>query len=142
MDQKFARRPFAVSDLHPEVRGQFGALTEALVWAYQTDRTQFRFEPFEGFRTADRQNHLLTKGTTKARAWQSAHQFGFAVDYVPRVLRGIGDNARWQWHWPKVEHNDWKVLAELAAEAGLSAPISWDKPHVEHPLWKDIRNSL
>ena len=39
MNQKLARRPFAVSDLHPEVRGQFSALTEALVWAYQTDRT-------------------------------------------------------------------------------------------------------
>ena len=67
MNQKLARRPFAVSDLHPEVRGQFSALTEALVWAYQTDRTQFRFEPFEGFRTADRQNHLLTEGTTIER---------------------------------------------------------------------------
>ena len=142
MNQKLARRPFAVSDLHPEVRGQFSALTEALVWAYQTDRTQFRFEPYEGFRTADRQNYLLTEGTTKARGWQSAHRFGFAVDYVPRILRGIGDNARWQWHWPESEHDDWKVLAELAAEAGLRTPISWDKPHVEHPFWRDVRNSL
>ena len=75
-------------------------------------------------------------------AYASAHQFGFAVDYVPRVLRGIGDNARWQWYWPESEHDDWKVLAELAAEAGLRTPIVWDKPHVEHPFWRDVRNSL
>ena len=64
------------------------------------------------------------------------------MDYVPRILRGIGDTARWHWYWPEAEHNDWKVLAELAAEAGLRTPISWDKPHVEHPFWRDIRNSL
>ena len=135
------RRPFALSDLHAEVRGQFGALAEDLALAYQSDRTEFRFEPFEGLRSPDRQNHLLAEGTTKARAWQSPHQFGFAVDYVPRVLRGIGDSARWQWHWPESEHDDWKVLAELAAEAGLRTPIGWDKPHVEHPFWRDVRNS-
>ena len=142
MNLKLIRRPFAVSDLHPEVREQFSALTEALVWAYQTDRTQFRFEPFEGFRTAERQNHLFTEGTSKARAWQSAHQFGFAVDYVPRILRGIGDNARWEWHWPEAEHDDWEILAELATDAGLRTPIGWDKPHVEHPFWREITNSL
>jgi len=131
-----------VSLLYPEMQGPVRALAEQLVLAYQADKTEFRFEIFETYRSFWRQAQLFREGTTKARAWQSAHQFGFAVDYVPRILRGIGDNARWQWHWPEVEHNDWKVLAELAAEAGLRTPIAWDKPHVEHPFWRDARNSL
>ena len=48
------RRPFALSDLHAEVRGQFGALAEDLALAYQSDRTEFRFEPFEGLRSPER----------------------------------------------------------------------------------------
>ena len=38
------------------------------------------------------------------------------------------------------EHDDWQVLAELAAAHGLRTPILWDKPHVEHPFWQQIRN--
>ena len=136
------RRPFALSDLHAEVRGQFGALAEDLALAYQSDRTEFRFEPFEGLRSPDRQNHLLAEGTTKARPWQSPHQFGFAVDFVPKVLKfspNREDASRWQWHWPAAEHDDWKVLSELAVHHGLSTPITWDKPHVEHPHWREMR---
>ena len=136
-----ARRPFSITDLHPEVRGQFSALAEDLTLAYQADHTEFRFEPFEGLRSPDRQNHLFTEGTTKARAWQSAHQFGLAVDFVPRILKfRPGDSeGRWHWHWPATEHNDWQVLSELAVEHGLLTPIAWDKAHVEHPHWRAFR---
>ena len=135
------RRPFAFDDLHAEVRWQFSALTEDLALAYQADATEFRFEPFEGLRSPDRQNNLFTEGTTKARAWESAHQFGFAVDFVPKRLQfKPGESeGRWNWYWPPVEHDDWKVLAELAAQHGLAATIKWDPGHVEHPFWKQMR---
>ena len=75
------RIPYRTEDLHPEVRFEFSALTEDLALAYQADRTEFLLEPFEGFRSLDRQRHLLAEGTTKAGPWESAHQFGFAVDF-------------------------------------------------------------
>lgn len=135
------RREFSITDLHAEVRGVFSALTENLALAYQANKTEFLLEPFEGLRSPDRQLHLLSKGTTKVGPWKSAHQYGLAVDYVPRrlvfgsELSGVRD-----WHWPPVEHDDWEVLAELASAHGLITPIKWDKPHVEHPYWKQIRN--
>ena len=76
------RRKFSITDLHPEVRGAFSALSEDLALAYQTNRTEFLLEPFEGLRSPDRQAHLLTEGTTKAGPWKSAHQYGLAVDFV------------------------------------------------------------
>lgn len=139
------RRVYSITDLHPEMRGPASALTEALALAYQADITEFLLEPFEGFRSPARQNYLLTEGTTKAAAWQSAHQFGLAVDFVPRRIREITKThghdsvTRREWYWPAAEHNDWQVLAELASEHGLLSPISWDKPHIEHPHWKTIR---
>ena len=132
------RRKFDISDLHAEVRFQFSALTEDLALAYQSNVTQFLLEPFEGLRSPDRQAYLLTEGTTKAGPWKSAHQYGLAVDFV---CRRPGPNAdRLDWYWPPAVHNDWEVLAELAAQHGLLTPISWDKPHVEHPYWKQIKN--
>ena len=54
------RIPFRTEDLHPEVRFEFSALAEDLALAYQADRTEFLLEPFEGFRSIDRQRHLRT----------------------------------------------------------------------------------
>ena len=136
------RREFSITDLHPEVRGVFSALTEDLVLAYQANKTEFLIEPFEGLRSPDRQAHLLTEGTTKVGPWKSAHNYGLAVDYVPRRIVSFNrsGHAVREWHWPPVEHDDWQVLAELAAQHGLLTPIRWDKPHVEHPYWQQIRN--
>ena len=117
-------------------------MTENLALAYQANKTEFLLEPFEGLRSPDRQLHLLSKGTTKVGPWKSAHQYGLAVDYVPRRIVRFNDSgaALREWYWPPVEHNDWQVLAELAASHGLRTPISWDRPHVEHPFWTQIRN--
>ena len=127
------RIPYRTEDLHPEVRFEFSALAEDLALAYQADRTEFLLEPFEGFRSIDRQRHLLSEGTTKAGPWESAHQYGLAVDFdhPARTIR--------EWYWPAAEHDDWKVLSELAAQHGLLTPITWDKPHVQHPYWQQIR---
>ena len=135
------RKKFTITDLHAEVRGVFSALSEDLTLAYQADKTEFLIEPFEGLRSPDRQAHLLSKGTTKVGPWKSAHQYGLAVDFVPRrIVSFSGGAAVREWHWPPAEHDDWQILAELAAAHGLRTPIVWDKPHVEHPYWQQIRN--
>lgn len=138
---QITRRKFNLADLHAEVRGVFSALAEDLALAYQADKTEFLLEPFEGLRSPDRQAHLLTEGTTKVGPWKSAHQYGLAVDFVPRRIIAYDDGTtRRDWYWPPIEHDDWQALAELAAHHGLTTPIQWDPGHVEHPFWKQIRN--
>ena len=87
------RKQFSITDLHAEVRGVFSALSEDLALAYQADKTEFLIEPFEGLRSPDRQAHLLSKGTTKAGPWKSAHQYGLAVDFVPRRIVSFSGGA-------------------------------------------------
>ena len=67
-----------------------------------------------------RQQYLFehTK-STKAQAWQSAHNFGLAADFVPMDPDGL-----WSWR----DDEDWFWLGHRARECGLSQPIKWDRP--------------
>lgn len=96
---------------------------------------------YEGYRTPQRQEELYTFGRTKpnpeskgsglgtkvtnARAYQSFHQFGLAIDWVPLVLIKDGFyEAGW------AEQALYKKAQFTASKYGLS-PISWELPHLE-----------
>jgi len=81
---------------------------------------------FETYRTPERQAHVFTTGASHARPWQSAHQYGYALDFA-----GF-KNGAWTWD---VDARCWEVLHHRAAELGLLTPISWDLGHVQHPRW-------
>lgn len=100
---------------------------------YRAKQIKTLFKPFEGHRTPERQNYLfhVTK-TTKARAWQSAHNYGLAVDYVPWV------NGAWSWD----DHHDWAALKFCATQRGLMRPLKWDLAHIEHPIWYAVKSHL
>lgn len=138
------RIPFNFDDLHPEARTQFRDLTAKLRAAWMAGQTEFLLYPFEGFRSAARQNWLLTQGTTKAKAYTGAHWYGLAVDYVADLSakRGVPLKEVGKPYWPDASHPDWRVLGETAASVGLVQPIRWDKPHVEHPSWALARRAL
>lgn len=92
------------SQLHPRLAG----LTETLVKiAWQAG---LRVMVFEGYRDGKRQNELFTKGTTRARAGQSYHGFGLAVDLVFLDDRG---NPSW------ALHHDWQKLGRMGKELGF-----------------------
>ena len=95
---------------------------------------QQAFAMFETYRTPERQEYLFTKKKTKARAWQSAHQFGMAVDFVP--LTRMGD---WTWAVPD---EVWDRLRLRAGECGLHNDIAWDRPHVWHPSFESVKLAL
>lgn len=123
-------------------------LHEYLIDAHETGRTKTRFEIFETYRDPRRQADLLKKGASKAAAFQSAHQFGLACDFVPyltpeeatalsevtreRVLPG------WNWH----SSHDYRFLATSAQIFKLAVPLTWDPCHVEHPNWPKLRESF
>ena len=134
-----------ISLLHPKFARRAKRLADYLIDAHETRRTQTRFEIFETFRDPVRQADLLTKRVTKAGPFQSAHQLGLAVDFVPylspevaaRLAERIGERVfpGWNWH----SSHDYRFLATAAQKFKLTVPISWDPCHVEHPDWKKFR---
>jgi len=134
------REIFNIGAMHKNARGAFSQLISAT--ATQPFRTKgfayCTFRPFEGFRHPMRQLYLFheTK-STKAGPWESAHQYGLAVDFAVWVAKDDGSSQGF-WTWP----NDapWIRLAEMARMYGLDVPIEWDRGHVEHPMFKWFRN--
>lgn len=128
---------FAISDLHPKMRVAIKPMINAArAFGWISRRQKFRFEPFEGYRTPVRQEYLLTIGkATKAGPWESAHQYGLAVDFACRVVDKNGLGAGWSWP----EDAPWPVLKQMARAAGLDIPIERDRGHVQHPLWLQFR---
>lgn len=120
--------------LHPRCRISFIELARYLENSWSEKRTLTRFKPFETYRSPERQGELRMKGgVTQAGPFESAHQFGLAVDFVP------WDGEVWNWDG----RHDWAFLEKAAESYGLTVPISWDKVHVEHPLWTtDLRWKL
>ena len=137
------RRPFSLLDLYPPVRRDFERLIAAahvrkFILTRDGASYQCSFEPFEGLRLPDRQHYLRTvMKTTKAGPWQSAHQYGLAVDFaVVSYLR----RGKQVWSWEA--EAPWADLKSLANVYGLSVPIQWDKGHVEHPMFYELKAAL
>lgn len=131
----------ALSLVHPTVSAKFAALAKALAAGFERGETKTMFIPFETYRSPQRQQYLWTHTTsTKSQAWESAHQFGLAVDFVPHdptKPEGRG------WYWENEQNPpDWAYLKQQARRVGLSVPISWDKGHVEAPAWAKVRASF
>lgn len=120
--------------IHPKAYDAFRQLAHALDLDHRYGKLGCLFKPFETFRHPYRQADLYRygRGVTKAKPYQSAHQFGLAVDFVPF------DNGRWSWD----DKKPWNELKERAEKAGLRVPYEWDRAHVEHPMWEDYRACL
>lgn len=89
---------------------------------------------YEAARSPFRQAELFSLGratgsrgktVTKARAWESFHQFGLGADYVFFI------DGRWTWEEP--EDGMWKEYQIRAARLGLRV-LSIERPHVELPV--------
>ncbi len=117
-------RHAVINLLAPCARDSFSLLRDRLL-------AHTRFRLFETYRTPDEQEKAFARGTSKARAFESAHQFGLAADFVPWDGK--------QFHWPDRDHPEWRSLAAEASRLGLSVPIGWDRPHVEHRSWARVR---
>lgn len=99
------------------------------------------FEPFEAVRSPERQTDLYAQGrfgqvgpvVTKAKAWESLHQYGFALDCVPRI-----DNV-WSWDSSGDRAGWWDKLEQIAPKHGLRT-LNFERPHIEWPVaWEDLK---
>lgn len=88
---------------------------------------------FESIRSPSRQGELFARGrdaskgdygrtVTRARAYQSAHQFGLAVDLVFHV-----DG---EWTWDEPAPGSWDEMTRLAKRCGLET-LSFERPHIQ-----------
>lgn len=127
--------------LHPKFARAAIELDKLCRLGYEAGRTQTLFKVFETFRDPRRQNELFSKGASKARQFNSAHQFGLAVDMVPYLSaeeaatlgERIGERVfpGWNWH----SSHDYAFLKANAEKVGLVRPLEWDLVHIEHPQW-------
>lgn len=116
-----------INDLHPHMRGPVLKLEEVMLKAgiLWTARNA-GFKLFEGYRSPERQTQLLRDHpkVTKAGAWQSAHQYGMAADYV-----WWDPESGWSWD----DALPWAFLDIAVGEVPeLVRPIQWDRPHIQH----------
>ena len=118
-------------------------------------------QPWETHRSPGRQLYLFNKGphVTKARPWQSPHNYGAAGDSVldPDVVVDLPQREHNGKLWPSLWDTSradlvdlWREYGEQAEALGLVwggrwAPIDgrtglgFDFPHVEHPDWRSWR---
>lgn len=111
--------------LHPEFRQR----AEQLIDRLAQDDLPFRL--FEGFRSPQRQRELYAQGRTKpgaivtrARPWQSYHQYGLGADFVLFI------DGQWSWDDRGPRDAWWKRLHQYARAVGLE-PLSFERPHVQ-----------
>lgn len=111
--------------LHPDVRKRCTVVLAKLA------AVDLPFQIFEGYRTPQRQAWLYAQGrtrpgdiVTKARAWESYHQYGMAADFVLKV------DGNWSWSSSGKWKNAWKDLHIVAGKEGLE-PLSWELPHLQ-----------
>ena len=119
------RRQTDLDTLHPVFR----AKVEAVIT--EIKNAKLTFEVFEARRSPQRQRYLYAKGrtaagskVTNAKAWESYHQYGLAVDFVLKT------NGNWDWSTAGANGQAWKELHKIAAKHGLE-PLSWELPHLQ-----------
>lgn len=90
---------------------------------------------FEMLRTEQRQMELYAQGRTKAKAGESPHQYGLAVDVVPLV------NGQPTW---SISKKQWDIIGAIGKEVARKRNIKiewggdwgWDYAHWEIMGWR------
>lgn len=124
----------SLDDLKPEVRARVDAFLSSCTAAGLDVLVT------STLRTAAEQTALYAQGrtmpghiVTRARAGQSAHNYGLAIDIVPMV------NGKPDW---KETDPVWKTIGQLGQAAGLvwlgAADSTFrEEPHFELPNWRE-----
>lgn len=122
-----------INDLHPHIRERASAFINAV-----QDRLGIKLRLTDGYRTWEEQAELYAKGrsapgniVTDARAGESYHNYGLALDVVP-MLDGQ----------PQYGTAKWNKIAQIGKEYGFKwggdfNSIS-DKPHFYDPAGYDV----
>lgn len=111
--------------LHPIMRN---AMEEVL---RECEAEALPFKVFEAYRYPQRQSRLYQQGrgtpgpvVTRAKPWESYHQYGLACDFVLFI------NGGWSWDAAGAFAQHWTRLTEIGQMYGLEG-LSFEKPHLQ-----------
>ena len=120
-----------LSLLHPLVR----VSVENILADLSDNPSCGNFKIWEAYRTPERQLHLFLTKTknrkgrwirrTKARPWQSQHQYGIAVDLVID-MPGVN-----KWSTKTQEHKEWWRKMHATARSHLMEPLRKEMAHIQ-----------
>ena len=130
-----------LKDLHPVNAEAFRETAAYLYNAFRAGQTKSLFHPFQAFRSPDQQAELLRRfpPVTAAGPWESAHNYGLAVDFVASHKPGVTPSGL---HWDWSPEHDWSFIKKAAGQFGLIVPIKWDLGHVESPIFVMLKGFL
>jgi len=127
------------------IKPEFAARVRA--WVEHCASEGIRVYIYCGYRSHAEQTALYARGrtapgrkVTNAKAGQSYHNYGRAIDWVPLVEHDRAPgfyNAGWH------ETAIYKRAQELAANLHL-APLSWETPHLQDahfPTWQSCQDA-
>lgn len=147
-----------IKQLHPSVRDEVKKIVDKCDEVL-TGRAKVRIA--QGYRTFDEQSALYAQGRTKsgkkvtnAKAGQSVHNYGLAVDIVLII---DGKTASWDTvkDWDNDRVSDWMEVVKVFKDCGWNWGGDWtsfkDLPHFEIPTitvggkliktsWKNLIN--
>jgi len=128
-DMTLLRKPF-----REQVEALLGMLAKENIplAVYETVRSPLRQSLLYAVGRVETEPHF-GRTITRARPYESAHQFGLAVDLVFRI------NGKWTWEEP--EWGLWDRMQELAKAAELET-LSFEKPHVQIPNFDHDRATM
>lgn len=99
---------------------------------------------YEGLRTPERQAELYAQGRSKggkivtnAGPWQSMHQYGLAIDFVPLIPHAKADGM-YEAGWDA--ETIYAAAHGLAVKRGLRK-ISWETPHLEDDSYRNWQHA-
>lgn len=120
----------SIADLRPEFR------SKVLLWDQDMQTAGLDSLITCALRTGPEQDALYAQGrtapgpiVTKARAGQSAHQFGLAIDFV------IMANGKPDWSG---DSPAWDKAIELAEARGMQSLRPMESAHLQDPNWKQL----
>ncbi len=121
-----------------------GTRTKVAAWLDDCQAAGLRIYIYEGLRSPERQAELYAQGrtkpgkiVTKAGPWQSMHQYGLAIDFVPLAPHPKAEGmyvAAW------TDKDAYGTSHAFAAKRGLRK-ISWETPHLEDAAFRDWRHA-
>jgi peptidoglycan L-alanyl-D-glutamate endopeptidase CwlK len=137
-----------ISKLHPNVRDEVRKIIEEINTKVLTGQAKVRLA--QGTRTWAEQNELYAKGrttpgpkVTNAKAGQSIHNYGLAVDFV-LIINGTQASWDTKKDFDKDQQSDWMEVVQVFKKYGWSWGGDWrtfkDMPHFEKTFGKSLRD--
>lgn len=121
----------SLDDLRPEFRSMVD------LWLADMAKADLQLIITCTLRGSAEQDILYAKGrtapgpvVTNAKAYQSAHQFGLALDFVIMIEGGKPD-------WSG-DSELWNEAIELAEARGLQSLRPMESAHLQYPNWKQL----